>query len=81
MRSIGAAIRRTPSSTLNVGAWTSVEFSDATTRLVYEDAHGQHVMDDWGKALCGLWYVPREELDVMFGPKPIIVDGDESADV
>ena len=51
----------------------SVEFSDGTTRLVYEDAHGQYVMDDQGEPIYGVWYVPREELDAMFGERPIIV--------
>ena len=52
---------------------TSVEFSDGTTRLVYEDPHGQYVLDDEGKPTYGVWYVPREELEAMFGPQPIIV--------
>ena len=53
----------------------SVEFSDGTTRLVFEDAHGQYVLDEQGEAWYGLWYVPREELKAMFGDRPIIVDG------
>jgi hypothetical protein len=43
------------------------------TRLVYDDAHGQYVLDDQGEAWYGVWYVPREELEAMFGERPIIV--------
>ena len=56
----------------------SVEFSDGTTRLVYEDAHGQYVKDDQGEAWYGVWYIPREELEAMFGPQPIFVGGNNT---
>ena len=59
----------------------SVEFSDGACRLVYEDAQGQYVLDDQGEAWYGMWYVPPQELDAMFGPQPIIVDGNNSLDV
>jgi hypothetical protein len=31
-------------------AIASVEFADGATRLVYEDAHGQYVLDDEDEA-------------------------------
>jgi hypothetical protein len=55
----------------------SVEFADGVTRLVYEDAHGQYVLDDQGEAWYGVWYVSREELETMFGDRPIIVSGND----
>jgi hypothetical protein len=54
-------------------AIASVEFADGVTRLVHEDPHGQFVLDDQGEAWYGVWYVPREELEAMFGEQPIIV--------
>jgi hypothetical protein len=51
----------------------TVEFADSAARVVYEDAHGQFVLDDQGEAWYGVWFVPPEELEVMFGPQPIIV--------
>jgi hypothetical protein len=51
----------------------TVDFSDGAKRVVYEDAHGQYVLDDQGEAWYGVWFVPREELDAMFGERPIIV--------
>ena len=53
----------------------SLKFNDGTTRLVYQDADGQYVMDDQGEAWYGVWYVPREELEAMFDPRPTIVKG------
>ena len=50
----------------------SIELSAGTTRLVYEDAHGQYVIGDEGEPVFGVWYVRREELNAMFGPQPII---------
>ena len=58
----------------------SVEFSDGTTRLVYEDAHGQYVLDDQDEAWYGVWYVLRKELESLFGDRPMIVGGNNSAD-
>ena len=52
----------------------SVEFSDGVTRLVYEDALGQYVLDEQGEPTYGVWYVPPQELDAMFGPQPITVN-------
>ena len=57
-----------------------MEFSVGACRLVYEDAHGQYVLDDQGEAWYGVWYVPREELEAMFGDQPIIVSGNNSVD-
>jgi hypothetical protein len=54
-------------------ALASVEFTDGVTRLVFEDAHGQYVLDDQGEAWYGVWFVPREELVAMFGERSIIV--------
>jgi hypothetical protein len=54
-------------------AIASVEFADGVTRLVFEDVHGQYVLDDQGEAWYGVWHVPREELEAMFGERPIIV--------
>ena len=51
----------------------TVLFNDGATRLVYEDAHGQYVIGDNGEPVLGVWYVPREELEAMFGPQPIIL--------
>jgi len=36
----------------------SIQFADGTPRLVYEDAHGQYVLDDEGEAWYGVWFVP-----------------------
>ena len=57
-----------------------VEFSDATTRLDYEDAPGQYFMAEQAEPTYGVWFVPPQELDAMFGPQPIVVDGNNSAD-
>jgi hypothetical protein len=55
-------------------AISSVQFADGVTRLVYEDPHGQYVLDDQGEAWYGVWFVPPEELDAMFGERPIMVN-------
>ena len=57
----------------------SVQFSDGACRFVYEDAHGQYVMDDEGEPIYGVWFVPRAELEAMFGPQQIIVKSNNSA--
>jgi hypothetical protein len=54
-------------------AIATVEFADGVTRVVYEDTVGQFVLDDEGEPIYGVWYVPREELEAMFGKRPIIV--------
>src|SRR5262249_20971781 len=46
-------------------------------RLVYEDDYGQFVLDDQGEAWDGVWDVPPQELDAVFGPQPIIVQVEE----
>ena len=61
---------------MHAQAIVSVEFVDGVTRLVYADVHGQYVMDDQGEAWYGVWYVPCEELEAIFGDQPIIVSGD-----
>ena len=48
----------------------SIEHKDGTTRLVYQDAHGQYVFDNEGDVIYGVWYVPRENLDAKFDPQP-----------
>ncbi|HLW66473.1 MAG TPA: hypothetical protein VKS79_14255 [Gemmataceae bacterium] len=58
----------------------SAQFADGACRLVYEDAHGQYVMDDGGEPIYGVWFVPREELEAMFADQPIIVSSNNSAE-
>jgi len=58
----------------------SVQFNDGACRLVYEDAHGQYVLDDEGEAWYGVWFVPREELEALFGERPIIVNVGDRAE-
>ena len=50
----------------------SLKFNDGTSRPVYEDDYGQYVFDNEGDPIYGVWYVPPEELEAMFGPQPII---------
>jgi hypothetical protein len=45
------------------------EFTDGLTRPVFEDAHGQYVLDDEGEPVYGVWFIPREEADL-----PLIVE-------
>ena len=52
----------------------SLKFNDGTTRPVYEDAYGQYVFDNEGDPIYGVWFVPAEEPEAMFGPQPIIVN-------
>ena len=59
----------------------NIEFSDGACRFVYEDAHGQYLMGDEGKPMYGVWYVPREGLEAMFGDQPIILNGNNWATV
>jgi hypothetical protein len=56
-----------------------VQFSDGASRLVFEDAHGQYVIDDEGEPIYGVWFVPREKLDAMFEDQPIIVSNNDPA--
>lgn len=45
------------------------EFTDGLMRPVFEDGRGQHVIDDDGEQVYGVWFIPREEADL-----PLIVE-------
>jgi len=57
------------------GPIASVQFTDGPCRLIYEDAQGQYFIDDAGEPVYGVWLVPREKLEALFGEQPLIVDG------
>jgi hypothetical protein len=44
------------------------QFVDGKVRPVFEDAHGQYVIDDDGEHIYGVWYIPPEDCHV-----PIVV--------
>lgn len=50
------------------------EFEDGTRRPIYEDAHGQYVLDDDGQQVYGVYLVQEDE-DC---DPPVIVDGANS---
>jgi hypothetical protein len=41
-----------------------VIFVDGTTRQICEDARGQHVLDDDGQHVYGVWFVPEEQVSL-----------------
>ena len=51
-----------------------VEFTDHVRRPVFELAGRQTVEDDDGEPIFGVWYVPREDWEGLFGEQPIIIE-------
>ncbi len=46
-----------------------VRFTDGTVRVVYQDEHGQFVLDDDFEPFYGVWILPAEEAQ----GEPVIV--------
>jgi hypothetical protein len=51
------------------------EFTDGTTREIYEEGDRQFVIDDDGCRVYGVWFIPRDECDI-----PIVVGDDLPSD-
>ena len=64
--------------TMHSQSIATVQFNEGACRLVYEDALGQYVIGDDGEPLFGVWFVPRAELEAMFGEPPIIVNANRT---
>jgi hypothetical protein len=54
---------------------STAEFTDGSTRAVYEENGRQFVIGDRGQRVNGVWVIPREECDA-----PIVVGDDLPAD-
>jgi hypothetical protein len=63
------------------GPIASVQFSYGACRLVYEDAHGQYVIDDQGEPICGVWFFRPDESRAMFDVQQMSVSGSEPGDL
>jgi hypothetical protein len=57
---------------LPAGPIAEIRFTDGSMRPVFEDAHGQYVLDD-GEPVYGVWVIPQEQYDA-----PVIVEAVES---
>jgi hypothetical protein len=49
-------------------------FVDGTVRPIYQDAHGQYVLDDDGARVYGVWLIPEDECDA-----PLVVESARQA--